>query len=132
VDLQPSAETRRNARQERVALLIAAGRTVKDAAAEAGAGERTVYAWLADTGFRALVAELRGRLLDRAVGALTDAASQAAAVLRDLLTDPSPQIRLRAALGILDAAVRTREHAELARQVAELEQRLSEAGRDRP
>jgi hypothetical protein len=132
VNLPPSAETRQfTAKQEQVALLLAAGRSIKEAAAEGGAGERTVYRWLAEDGFRALVAGLRGRLMDQAVGKLADAASEAAGELRKLLGDQTAAIRLRAAVAILDAAVKTREHAELAEQVAELEWRLAEAGRDR-
>jgi HEAT repeat protein len=132
VNLPPDAETRRfSAKQEQVALLLAAGRTIKDAAAEGGSGERTVFRWLAEDGFRALVAGLRGRLMDQAVGKLADAASQAADELRELLGDESATVRLRAAVAILDAAVKTREHAELAEQVAELERRMAEKG-DRP
>jgi HEAT repeat protein len=133
VSLPPAAETRRfSAKQEQVALLLASGRSIKDVAAEGGAGERTVYCWLAEDGFRALVAELRGRLLNQAVGKLADAASAAADELRKLLADESPAIRLRAAVAILDAAVKTREHAELAEQVAELERRLAEGKDERP
>src|SRR3954451_10471727 len=96
------------AKQERVALLLASGKTAVAAAAEAGAGERTVRLWLEDPGYRALVAGLRGRLMDQAVGQLADATSAAADELRKLLGEESPAIRLRAAVAILDAAVKTR------------------------
>ncbi|MGH2031954.1 hypothetical protein, partial [Acinetobacter baumannii] len=77
------------------------------------------------------VAELRGRLLNQAVGKLADAATAAADELRNLLGEESSAIRLRAAVAILDSAVKTREHAELAEQVAELERRLAEGQVDR-
>src|SRR5687768_12465262 len=102
---QPTA-TSWSAKQERVAVLIAAGRTVKDAVGECGVGERTAHTWLDDPAYRAYVAELRGRLLNQAVGKLADAATKAAEELANLLGDPKPAIRLRAAVAILDAAVK--------------------------
>jgi hypothetical protein len=113
------------AKQERTALLLAAGMGVKAAAAEVGAGERTVHHWLGDGGYRAYVASLRGRLLNEAVGKLADAAGEAVDVLRSLLRDTNPTVRLRAALGILDALVKVRDHAELDERIAALELRVS-------
>lgn len=110
-----------NAKQERVALLIASGRTIKDAAAEAGAGERTVHTWLEDQAYRAHVSALRGRLLDEAVGRLAGCASEAVATLAELLGEDQPAVRLRAALGILDQLIRVRQHAELDERITNLE-----------
>jgi hypothetical protein len=110
-----------NPRQERVALLIAAGRTVKAAALETQCGERTVHGWLENHGYRSHIAELRHRMLDGAVGALAEATNEAVGTLRELLGDKHPNVRLRAALGILDAAVRLREHVELERRMTALE-----------
>ena len=94
-----------NPRQERVALLIAAGRSTKAAALETMCGERTVHGWLEDDRYRSLVAELRHRMLDGAVGALVEATNEAVSTLRELLDDKQHNVRLRAALGILDAVV---------------------------
>jgi hypothetical protein len=113
-------------RQERVALLLAAGWTVKGVAREVKVGERTVHTWLGDAGYRAFVADLRGRLLEEAIGKLTDAAGSAVDVLRDLLAHPNGSVRLRAALGVLDCLLKYREHAELDRRVSGLEERLSD------
>src|SRR5262249_6457353 len=66
--LQPTATW--SPKQERVALLIAAGRSIKAAAAEAKCGERTAHAWLEDHRYRSLISELRHRMLDEAVGTL--------------------------------------------------------------
>ena len=46
-----------NARQARVAALLASGSTIRDAAAESGAGERTVHGWLDSPAYRAFVAK---------------------------------------------------------------------------
>jgi hypothetical protein len=56
----------RTAKQERLALLLAAGWGIKAAANEVKVGERTAHTWREDPEYRALVAALRGRLLDEA------------------------------------------------------------------
>jgi hypothetical protein len=103
-------------------VLIAAGRSIKDAAAEVECGERTAHTWLADPGYRALIAELRHRMLDGAVGRLADATNAAVSTLRDLLGDDNGNTRLRAATTILDAVVRLREHVEIDARILRLEQ----------
>jgi hypothetical protein len=118
-----------NARQQRVAVLLASGSTIRDAAAESSVGERTIHTWLDDPAFRAFVSALRDRLLNETIGRLTLAASRAASVLETLLDSEQDQIRLRAASSILDAMIRVREHGELANRVAELESR---AGAESP
>jgi HEAT repeat protein len=116
---QPTATW--TAKQERVALLVAAGRSIKAAAEEAEVGERTAHTWLDDPAYRGLVHYLRSRLLDEAVGRLAGAANAAVATLVELLDDESPTVRLRAATGVLDALLRVREHVELSDRVARLE-----------
>ena len=117
--LQPTATW--SPKQERVALLIAAGRSIKAAAAEAECGERTAHAWLDDPRYRSLISELRHRMLDEAVGALAEATNAAVSTLRDLLDDDHGNVRLRAALGIIDAVVRLRDHVEFERRLTALE-----------
>ena len=108
-------------KQERVALLIAAGRSIKAAALETKCGERTVHGWLDDPRYRSLIAELRNRMLDEAVGSLAEATNEAVGTLRELLDDDHANVRLRAAMGILDAVVRLREHVELEVRITALE-----------
>ncbi len=108
--------------QERVALLLAAGRSIRAAAREADCGERTVFTWLDDARYRAYIAELRGRMLDAACGSLSRATGAAVNTLRKLLTDANGNVRLRAALGILDAVVKLRDSTELDARILRLEQ----------
>jgi hypothetical protein len=117
--LQPAATW--SPKQERLALLLAGGRTIKSAAEEVKVGERTAHSWLGDPRYRALVTALRGRLLDEAVGRLADAAGKSVMALIDLLDDPSSNIRLRASLGILDTLLRVREHVEFEGRIRRLE-----------
>jgi hypothetical protein len=115
-----------NARQQRVAVLLASGSTIRSAAAETSTGERTIHGWLDSPAYRAFVAGTRDQILAETIGRLTQAASRAASVLESLLGSENEQVRLRAALGVIDVMVRTREHGELAARVAELERRVIE------
>jgi hypothetical protein len=109
------------AKQERLALLLAEGKTVKDAATLGEIGERTAFTWLADRCFQAFVSELRGRMLDAALGRLADAATRAVDTLVALLDEETANVRLRAALGILDSMGRLREHVEFEQRLLVLE-----------
>src|SRR5215469_210279 len=80
------------AKQERLALLLAEGKTVKDAATLTETGERTAFTWLADRRFQAFVSELRGRMLDAALGRLAEAATRAVDTLVALLDEESASV----------------------------------------
>jgi hypothetical protein len=64
-------------------------------------GERTAHNRLEDPWYRTVIADLRHRILDEAVG-----------TLREILDDDSSGVRLGSALGNLGAAVRMRQHIE--------------------
>jgi hypothetical protein len=114
----------RNGRREAVALALARGRTVRDAAADCGVGERTVHTWLRDPDFRARVDAIRSELFTMAVGRLAELSGQAADALGGLLASPSEAVRLQAARAVLDHGPRLREHVDLARQVEELRRQM--------
>jgi hypothetical protein len=116
-----------SAKQERLALLLASGKGIKAAAGDVAIGERTAHTWLDNPNFRVFVAELRGRILDEAVGRLVDSTTRAVETLVCLLDTGADGIRLRAAIGILESTIRLREHAELERRVASLEVADAEA-----
>ena len=104
---------------------LAAGQTVLDAAREAGLSEKTAHRRLAEPEFRRRVAAARDQMLARAVGQLTDAATEAVATLRELLAADALAVRLGAARSILDLGRRLREALELDARLTELEGRLS-------
>jgi hypothetical protein len=114
----------RKAADDVLALALAAGATVADAARQAGVSERTVYRRLDDTAFRWRVTHTRASFVSQTVGLLADAMTDAARTLRDLLTADSDAVRLGAARAILDAGVRLRESEELAERIAVLEAHL--------
>lgn len=110
-----------NAKQERLAFLIASGRGIKAAASEVEIGERTAHTWLDHPGFRYLISDLRNRMLDEAVGQLVESMNKAVLTLVGLLDAEADSIRLRAALGILESTIRLREHTDFEHRIAALE-----------
>jgi hypothetical protein len=104
-----------------LAAALASGQSVKDAARTAGLGERTAYRRVADPAFRQAVSQARADLLARAVGVLADGATEAAETLRALLKADSDSVRARAAVALLDAAMKGVELSDLAERLAALE-----------
>jgi hypothetical protein len=91
--------TGRAGARELAAALLAAGSTIKDAAAKVGVGERTLRTWLdGDPKFQAMVQALRRRMVDAALGKLADGMAKAAEVLRELTENADPDVRHKAAV----------------------------------
>jgi hypothetical protein len=118
---------RKNA-DDRLALELAAGRTVTESAEAAGIGERTAYRRLEDPAFRRLVSELRRQMVDVIVGRLVDASTRAVKTLNDLLTAESESVRLGAARSILELGTKFRQLNELEERISELEARSHGVG----
>ncbi len=117
-------------RDDALVLALACGLTVRQAAGEAGFGERTAHRRLADPEFRRRVSAVRGELLVGGGGRLSDAATQAVDVLRELLDADADTIRLAAARTILQQSVALRTAAELEQRIARLEQSEGQHGND--
>jgi HEAT repeat protein len=64
---------------------------------------------------------MRAEFLSEAVGRLSDATTEAAKTLRNLLESKSDSVRLSAARSILEFAPKLRETVELERRLAALE-----------
>lgn len=109
-----------------LAAALAAGRTVRDAAAAAGVAERTAFRRLADAGFRGRVSELRAGMVSAACGRLADGMAAAADVLRGLLADDDPHVRHKAAVKLIELGVRMRDATEVEARLADLERQLAE------
>ena len=121
---------RRNA-DALLALELAAGKTLRDAALAAGIAERTATRRWADPAFRRLVSRHRGEMVGRAVGELADGMTDAAKTLRELLDCESLAVRLGAARSLLEIGVKVREALELEERVRALEDRTTEPEGDR-
>lgn len=110
---------RKNA--DALALALAAGDSIVDAAAKAGMGERTAYRRLADPAFQQRIQTLRGEMIGQALGRMAAGMTEAADVLRALLKADAETVRLGAARSLLDLGVKMREAVELESRLDELE-----------
>jgi hypothetical protein len=113
---------KRRCYDEQLALAIACGQTVDEAAAKLGISRTAAYRRLRDSLIRQRVAELRRELTDRTIGTMVEGFVTAAATLR-LLMRPSETsaIRLRAAVALLDLGAKFAILAQLEQRVADLE-----------
>jgi len=115
--------TARTAEQTLLSLL-AAGRSVREAAASAGVSERTVYRRLASPGFQRQLAAIRDELITAALGELVGCANQAVTKLRTLLDAKEERVQLQAAKALLEQALRLREAVTLEHRLVALERNL--------
>lgn len=123
---------RRNA-DEALALALACGATVEQAAQKAGVSARTAHRRLVDPAFTRRVHSARGDMAQRAGGLLTGAAMESIKTLLELRRPPAPPaVRLGAARAVLEFGLRVREAAELEARLAALEVRLAGEEGDGP
>jgi hypothetical protein len=90
-------------------------------------GERTVYRRLKDPAFRRQISDTRARMVDEAVGKLTDASSKAVGTLKALLDSPVDPTRLGAAKAILEIGTKLRAAEELEDRIAQMEATVAES-----
>ena len=87
---------------ESLAMSVASGSTVRDAAKAASCSDSQAYRICSDDEFRSRVSAIRSELTAQAVGLLTQAATKAAATLVELLSEKyEPAVRLNASKAIL-------------------------------
>ncbi len=111
---------RKNA-DDLLAVTLAAGKTVGESAQAAGVSPRTVDRRLQDPEFRKRLSRLRGEMVSRALGKLTDTTAAAADALKCLLSADSETVRLGAAKAILELGLKIRESVELEDRLRALE-----------
>lgn len=113
-------ERKRSATQA-LAIGVAAGMSLTDAAKQAGIKYITARRRASDPEFGRHVEELRQSITDQALGRLTRDMTAAADTFSALLADPASQVRLAAAKAILDYRSRLKADGELREKVARLE-----------
>lgn len=111
----------RSSANERLALLIASGLTIRAAAKKAKISERTARRRVNDPDFAKRVAELRAGMTSEALGILSRSLTAAANRLRTLVKHPKGEIATRACKVIIDAQSRLRQSAEFEERLAALE-----------
>jgi len=111
---------RYSANDNLLAVALATGQSVRDAAVAVGISERTAYRRVADTDFQRMLRQLRGEMVDSAIGKLSSSMAAAAAILGELLKDNDANVRYKAAVKLLEIGFKADEHARLEAEVAEL------------
>jgi hypothetical protein len=104
---------------EPLALALAQGKTVAAAAESVGISERTVYRRLSEPSFRRRVRDLRGEMVQSAIGRLTTLSGHALDELEQLLKNADGKIRMRAVKLVLDGVYKV-SLGDLAEEVREL------------
>jgi hypothetical protein len=122
---------RQNA-DEALALALAAGQCLRDAAHASGVSERTATRRWSDSAFRRRVNELRGEMVRRALGKMADGMTEAADTLRALLRAESESTRLGAARSILELGNKLRDCVEMEERLSALEKRFTENASNEP
>lgn len=115
----PRGDRTRN--RDLAAVALAGGKTAKEAAVVAGVSERTVFHWLSDPSFKQRVSELRGEMVGAALGRLSDGLCAAADALNELVKQQDPDVKLKAAVKVIELALRVREQVEIESRLAAVE-----------
>ena len=117
---------RRRRGDEQILSALAAGKSYREAAREAGLSYKTVQRRVADPLFRAELDDLKRNVVRQAAAHIANAATSAVAALEALLADRDPWVRLRAAAKILDTAIDYNQEALITDRIAALEERANE------
>jgi len=109
-------------RQEAAIAALLLHPTLKAAAKAAGIGEKTLWRWLQDEGFRAAYQAARQEAVSQAIARLQHVAGDAVDTLRDVAADSEapPAARVSAAKAILDLVIRRSEVEDLEQRIAAL------------
>jgi hypothetical protein len=114
-------------RFRQLALHLAQGGTLRDAAQRASVPERTAYRVAKNPKFRRLVRKCRSRLWKSLAGQLVAASADAIATLRKVATsDESPATaRVAACRTIIDSALKLKDQIDVDTRLRVLEERLA-------
>ena len=107
-----------------IVALLTAG-TVAEAAEACGVSETTLGRWLQDPAFSARYADARRAVLQSAVSDLQVAAREAVGTLRRLMGCGTPAVECRAAVAVLETALRVGELYDIDRRLDALEAALA-------
>ena len=110
-------------------MALACGATVEVAAQTARISPATVYRRKEDPKFCKQLQQFQADMIQRVLGMLTGAGSEAARTLLVLMKDTEPPtVRLGAARAVLDGIIKVREFASFEERLAALEARVAQNG----
>lgn len=111
--------------EDRAILALLSEPTLEQAAKKCGIGATTLWRWLQEPEFQRQYREARRTVFEGTLLRLQHVAGEAVETLQRNLRAKNPAVEVRAALGILDQAVKAAELYELQQRVAKLEARLA-------
>ena len=121
------ADKLRKKAEDALLLALACGASVEQAARQCGLSVRTVCRRLADATVQRRLQQMRGDMVVRTAATLTAAANEAVRTLLELLKPTMPAaVRLGAARAVLEIGLNVREVAELEQRLTELERRIGD------
>ena len=109
-----------------LAASLASGASAEEAGKVVSRSARTVRRWQAETDLNDRVSRHRRALIGQIAGNLAAAATTATEVIASKAIDPESTDQLRAALAVLDRALKFHAAGEVDVRVAELEARIAE------
>src|SRR5262249_12778347 len=127
-----SGRTKLNRKQEALIAALLTEPTHAAAAVRAGVSEATVHRWLRLPEFQAAYRQARRSIVEASIGRLQRATGKAVEALERNLSCGHAGNQIRAALGILDHAVKAVELVDLIERVEELERLLQGVRDDEP
>jgi DNA-binding MurR/RpiR family transcriptional regulator len=95
--------------------------SVKEAAAACNLSERTLFRFLSDDGFKSEYRDARRAIVETAIAAMQNGASEAVARLRELQYSENPAAAVRSAQIIYESAIKGVEVLDLAERLEVLE-----------
>ncbi len=116
--------------QERAIAALLQESTVEAAAKSAGISERTLRRWQILEPFQTAYKAARRSLVDSALSKLQQATGEAVATLRKNLECGQSATEVRAALAILDTAIKGTELMDVEERLQDLEKRIGERRED--
>jgi hypothetical protein len=108
-------------RQEAVALLLIAGRSVEAITRETGISRRSIFRWQGDAQFAAAVIAMRKQRAGDVLDQLTGMLGEATDALRELLKTKNERVRLAAIQTVFDRREKMVDQQEILGRLAALE-----------
>ena len=114
------------ARQQRLLIELVKNTDLQKAARTAGVGRTTVYRWLEDSRFAAVLARLRNETMKDALDSVKALTARAAQELAGLLDTEDERLKRLLCNDILGHAIKVRELEEIERRLVRMEERMNQ------
>ena len=111
-------------RQQAALPVVALAPSITQAATDSGVSQRTLYRWFQDPDFREAVSNFLQECANLASQQFQGQSLLAASVFAELMKNPDPALRLRAARYSTSFAIRIRETEQLASDVRDIKEAL--------